>query len=93
MVSAKEAIAFAELSVYCSCMIPALYINFRHTPSRQFGWFYLALFVAIRIASAATEIFSARDPRNITKFIWAAILSVAGLSPLLLACLGLLKRA
>ncbi|KAL6718910.1 Forkhead transcription factor [Lecanora helva] len=91
-VSAREGIAYIELIIYSPAIILAFYTNIRHGFVRQLGWFYLVIFCAIRIASAAMEIVSARNLQNMTNFIWAAILSVVGLSPLLLASLGLVKR-
>jgi len=69
MVAAREGIAYVELIVYCPSIILAIYTNYRHGFMRPLGWFYLGLFCAIRIASAAMEIVSARNPQNMANSV------------------------
>lgn len=92
MISAPEAIAIAELCVYTPIFLLTSVVLFRHGFKRQSGWIYLAVFCAVRIAGAIFKIESTKNPRNKTDLEWSAILQSVGLSPLLLASLGLLKR-
>lgn len=92
MVSQEKAIAIAEIGVYIPTFICTLIVVFRHGFKKQAGWIYLAVFCAIRMAGAGFKIASTNDPTNKTDIEWAAILQSVGLSPLLLASLGLLKR-
>jgi len=87
-----EGIAIAEICVYVPVFFLTIAIVFRHGFKRQSGWIYLAIFCLIRIIGAIFKIESANHPFNITDLEWASILSSVGLSPLLLASLGLLKR-
>lgn len=92
MVSTQEGIAIAEICVYIPILILTIMIVIRHGFSRQLGWIYLAIFSVVRIAGAIFEIKKSNDPTNKTDIEWAGILQSVGLSPLLMATLGLLKR-
>ena len=88
----REAIAVAELVVYIPAFAIALFVCFRQGFTRQLGFLYLVIFSAIRTAGAVVEILSQQNPTNTSDAEWAGILSSIGLSPLLLASIGLLKR-
>jgi hypothetical protein len=92
MVSTEEGIAIAEICVYVPVFILTVIVIFRHGFRRQAGWIYLAIFCVIRIAGAGFTISETQNPINKTDIEWAAILDSVGLSPLLLATIGLLKR-
>ena len=92
MVSTNESIAIGEICVYIPDFILTLIVVFRHGFNRQAGWIYLAIFSVIRIAGAGFTISQTQNLTNKTDVEWAAILDAIGLSPLLLATLGLLKR-
>lgn len=92
MVSTAEGIAIAEVCVYIPILILTIIIVFRHGFAKQLGWIYLAIFSVVRIAGAIFEIKKTHDPTNKTDIEWSAILQSVGLSPLLMASLGLLKR-
>jgi hypothetical protein len=92
MISTPEAIAIAELCVYAPILLLTFIIVLRHGFKRQSGWIYLAIFCIVRIAGAALKILSAEHPLSTDDAEWATILQSVGLSPLLLATLGLLKR-
>ncbi|KAK0122055.1 hypothetical protein ONS95_010319 [Cadophora gregata] len=91
MVHTEEAIAYAEICVYVPVFLLTLIVVFRHGFKKQLGWIYLAIFCVIRIAGAGFKIQEAKSP-NKTNTEWAGILQSVGLSPLLMASLGLLKR-
>ena len=92
MISTREGIAIAEVAVYIPTLILAIIILIRLGFQRQLGWIYLAIFSVVRIAGAIFEIKKSNDPTNKTDNEWSAILQSVGLSPLLMASLGLLKR-
>jgi hypothetical protein len=92
MVSTDESIAIGEICVYIPVFILTLIVVLRHGFKRQAGWIYLAIFCVIRIAGAGFKISQTQNPTNKTDIEWAAILDAVGLSPLLLASMGLLKR-
>jgi hypothetical protein len=92
MISTPEAIAIAELCIYAPIFPLIFIIVLRHGFKRQSGWIYLAIFCIVRIAGAALKILSSEHPLSIDDAEWAAILQSVGLSPLLLATMGLLKR-
>lgn len=92
MVANREAIAIAELSVYSITILLCTIIVLRLGFHRQLGWIYLLIFSGIRIAGAVFEILSSNNPTDSSDLEWAAILQSVGLSPLILASLGLLKR-
>lgn len=87
-----EAISIAEICVYAPVFLLTILIVFRHGFKRQSGWIYLAIFCLIRIIGSIFKIRSASHPKSITDIEWGTILSSVGLSPLLLASFGLLKR-
>ncbi|KAF4620231.1 hypothetical protein G7Y89_g14590 [Cudoniella acicularis] len=92
MISTTEAIAIAEICVYTPISLLTTITIFHHGFKRQSGWIYLFIFCLVRIIGAAFKISSASHPTSTTDAEWAAILQSVGLSPLLLASLGLLKR-
>jgi len=92
MVATHEVIAYAEICVYVPIFILTLIVVFRHGHQKQLGWIYLAIFALIRIAGAGFTIASEHNPTSNTDIEWSAILQSVGLSPLLMASLGLLKR-
>lgn len=92
MVNTTEAITYAELCVYVPIFFLTLIIIFRHGFQRQLGWIYLVIFCLIRCAGAGFKIASEHHPSNKTDIEWSSILQSVGLSPLLMASLGLLKR-
>lgn len=87
-----EGVAIAELVVYIPVALCAIFVVIRHGFHKQLGWIYLVVFSGIRISGSVLEILSTKNPDNINEKEWAIILQSVGLSPLLLATLGLLKR-
>lgn len=92
MVNTSEVIAYAEICVYVPIFILTIIVVFRHGFQKQLGWIYLAIFCIVRVAGAGFKVESVHHPTNSTDVEWAAILQSVGLSPLLMASLGLLKR-
>jgi hypothetical protein len=92
MTFTREILAIVELCVYVPALPLALLVVFRHGFKKQLGWVYLAILCSIRCAGAVFEILSHRNPTNSTYLEWGSILQSVGLSPLLMATMGLLKR-
>ena len=92
MVTEREAIDIAIIAIYIPSIVAAVFVSIRHGFVRQLGWVYLLIFCALRIAGGAVGILSVHNPKSISDAEWAAILSSVGLSPLLLASMGLLQR-
>ena len=92
MVNTSEVIAYAEICVYIPTFILTIIVVFRHGFQKQLGWIYLAIFCIVRVSGAGFKIESTHHPTSKTDAEWSAILQSVGLSPLLMASLGLLKR-
>lgn len=91
MVTTIEGIAIAELGVYIPIFICTIIVVIQHGFQKQLGWIYLAIFCVIRLAGAGFKIESVHNPAK-TDIEWSAILQSVGLSPLLMASMGLLKQ-
>ena len=92
MPSPSESLDIAEVVIYLPLLFFTFFVILRHGIHRQSGWIYLAIFCLIRIIGAALGIAAEKKPSNVSDLEWSAILSSIGISPLLLASLGLLKR-
>lgn len=91
-VGPREGVAIGEIAVYSPLILAAIFVAFRQSFFKQIGWVYVVVFCGLRLASGALGILSTNHPTNQSDAAWTAILGSIGLSPLLLACLGLLKR-
>lgn len=92
MLSDRESLAIAELLLYIPLLLITILVLLRHGHTKSLGWVYLSVFVATRISGAAVAIASAKNPTKDELDLWTGILDSAGIGPLLLAGLGLLKR-
>lgn len=92
MSSSRESLAIAELAIYIPLLIITILVLTRHGRRKSLGWKYLSGFVTTRITGAAVAIASAKNPTSDELDLWTGILDSAGIGPLLLAGLGLLKR-
>ena len=91
MVGYRGGVSILEIIVYVPCLFIALWLGFKHGFGRHAGWFFLILFSLIRIIGASFQLASESHPTT-ANFTGAAILESVGLSPLLLATLGLIGR-
>jgi hypothetical protein len=88
---APNVVAAIEVAVYVPASILAIVICVRHGFNRSSGWIYTLILCIVRIAGAVCQFLSIRDHSN--SLIEAKlIIDSIGLSPLLLATLGLLSR-
>ncbi|TVY18875.1 hypothetical protein LARI1_G004010 [Lachnellula arida] len=88
----REGIAIVDLALYIPLIITVIFVLIRHGFQKQLGWIYLLIFTIVRTAGAVMELLRIHNTSNSTYLEWSLILSSVGLSPLLLASLGLLKR-
>ena len=84
-------VSIAELVVYFPSLIIAVIICSRHGFSRSSGWIYTLVLCLIRIIGACCQIATYHD-QSTGLLETAFILDSVGISPLLLATLGLLSR-
>ncbi|KAF4631596.1 hypothetical protein G7Y89_g6533 [Cudoniella acicularis] len=92
MTDAREGIAIASLIIYIPALLTTILLLIRQGHARQLGWIYLLIFSFIRIAGSILELLHKSTPSNTSYTEWSLILQSVGLSPLLLASLGILKR-
>lgn len=91
MTHTRDIVAGIELAVYIPTAILAVIICVRHGFNRSSGWIYTLILCVVRIAGAVCQFLSRQDHSN--GLIEAKItIDSIGLSPLLLATLGLLSR-
>ena len=92
MVSSREGLAIAQIIFFVPVLIAAFVACLRHGFSRRFGWFSIGLLAAMRIAGSACEIAADTGTPSVGVLTASLILNSTGLSALLLAMLGILKR-
>lgn len=92
MISPSESLAIAELVIYPPILLANIFLLFRHGIRRQAGWIFLTIFCIIRLIGAGFGIAAAKNPDDVNDIEWSAILGSIGISPLLLAMMGLLMR-
>ena len=92
MLNSRGGLAIAVLLYYLVAGPFALYVAIRHGFGRQSGWVLLVVLSIIRILGSILELVVQNQPNNVNIIIAATVLSSIGLSPLILAMLGMLKR-
>lgn len=91
MLTERGKLAIAELVFYTPALFLAIIVTSRHGFGKQSGWVYLALLALIRVVGSILELV-VMSKASVGLVVAATILSGIGLSPLLLAMLGLLQR-
>ncbi|KAK5996315.1 hypothetical protein PT974_03070 [Cladobotryum mycophilum] len=84
-------VSIAELVVYIPCLMLAGLICFRHGVHRASGWIYTLMLCLVRIIGAICQLLTYSNHSS-GLFEATLILDSVGLSPLLLATLGMLSR-
>jgi hypothetical protein len=87
----REILSAVEIALYSPFLIAALAVCFRHGFKRAEGWIFLLLLCLIRLVGAACDISTHNSPSQ-GLYVTVAILDSIGISPLLLATLGILSR-
>lgn len=86
-------LAIVELVYYVPAFLIATFVGFKHGFGRAAGFLFLVILSAIRIVGSALEIAAEEETNPSTAlFAWSAILSSLGLTFLINAELGILKR-
>lgn len=91
MFHAREWVSVVELVFYIPTLILALIVCSRHGFRRSSGWVYTLVLCIVRIVGAICQLVSYHDHSSGVITATAVIDSI-GLSPLLLATLGVLSR-
>ena len=88
----REIVDIVEIIFYVPALGLSVWCCVRHGAGRQLGWFYLVVLALLRLIAASTGIASVHDPTNTNlTATWLTCYGI-GLSPLLLALQGILKR-
>lgn len=82
----NTALPTAQLAIYAILSLPTIYILVRHGKPGLLGWLYLLIFCVLRITGNAMFL---NDPTS----TGATVITNIGLSPLLLATLGILHES
>ncbi|KAI2791074.1 hypothetical protein POX_c03929 [Penicillium oxalicum] len=88
----RHGLSILELVFYFLSLFVAVFLVVRHGFRTNSGFLFLAIFALARIVGACCDLATINNP-SAGLFTAAAICSSIGLSPLMLACAGLLSRA
>ena len=92
MTNSKEhTLYILTLIIYAILAQPTLFNLFRHGRYGILGWFYLQFFCAIRAIGSVIELKA--ENNGTTKSTAVVIVNSVGLSPLILAALGIMHEA
>lgn len=91
-VTYRHGISILELLIYFPSLFVSIFLVIRHGLRKNSGFLFLTTFALARIVGACCDLATINNPST-GLFIAAAICSSIGLSPLMLACTGLLSRA
>lgn len=91
-ISYSNGISILQLIIYLPCLFIAAFLVWRHGARRTAGFIFLLAFVLLRIVGACCGLATIHNPSK-GLYIAQAVCSSVGLSPLILACSGLLSRA
>jgi hypothetical protein len=90
-VTYTDGIAIWKLAYYSFALVGSIIVSWRHGFGKNSGWIYLAIFSTIRIINSSAQIATISFSSPTAETV-ALITGLLGLSPLLLASLGLLSR-
>ncbi|KGO77435.1 hypothetical protein PITC_048080 [Penicillium italicum] len=89
----RHGISILEIIVYSPTIFLALWMSFHHGFKRSSGWVFFIIFSLARIIGSACYLATIHYPSDVNLYITWAVCTSLGLSPLILACIGLLSRA
>lgn len=87
----SDGLAVWELIYYVVALICSVVVSYRHGLSRGSGWIFLTILSTIRVIGCSAQIATVTATSGTAETI-ATIAGFLGLSPLLLATLGILSR-
>ncbi|KAJ5163878.1 uncharacterized protein N7500_005708 [Penicillium coprophilum] len=89
----RHGISIFEIVVYSPTLFLALWMAINHGFKRSSGWFFFIVFCLARIVGSACYLATINSPSTTGLYIAWAVCTSLGISPLILACIGLLSRA
>jgi hypothetical protein len=90
-VTYPDGIAIWKLIYYAPALVASIWVSWRHGFAKNSGWIFLAIFSLIRIINSGAQIATISSQSTTPETI-ALVTGFLGLSPLLLASLGILAR-
>ncbi|KAM0253652.1 hypothetical protein ACHAQJ_007164 [Trichoderma viride] len=87
----SDGLAIWELIYYVVALVCSVAASYRHGLSRSSGWIFLTILSTIRVIGCSAQVATVTTKSDTVETI-ATIASFLGLSPLLLATLGILSR-
>ncbi|KAI5456032.1 hypothetical protein BGZ63DRAFT_418067 [Mariannaea sp. PMI_226] len=87
----NDGVAIFQLVYYTIALGLGIWVSARHGFLKSSGWIFLAIFSSIRIVSSSSQI-ATLTTKSETAVTISLITGILGLSPLLLATLGILSR-
>ncbi|ORY19753.1 hypothetical protein BCR34DRAFT_471557 [Clohesyomyces aquaticus] len=91
MFNARGWVSVVELIVFIPALIAAIFVCLRHGFKRSYGWIFTLILCVVRIIGAVCQLLTYNDHSS-GLIQTTLIVDSIGLSPLLLATLGLLSR-
>lgn len=88
----RDGVSILKLAIYTPYLFASLYVCSKMGFMKASGWIYLSIFCLFRIVAAAAQLASISS-HSTTPYTIAAVFDAIGLTPLLLASLGLIARA
>ena len=84
-------VSIAELVIYIPCLILSIYICSRHGFRKSTGWVYTLILCVARIVGAICQLVTYTSP---SQGLYQAVFIIdsIGISPLLFATLGVIRR-
>ncbi|KAK0384153.1 hypothetical protein NLU13_8242 [Sarocladium strictum] len=87
-----DIVALVELGFYVPALLAAFIVCSRHGFSRSSGWYYTFTLCLIRAIGAVCQLVTIAKPDSLGLIKTVLVLNHIGLTPLLLATLGMLSR-
>ena len=87
-----DGIAIWKLVYYSPALLASLHVSYKHGFQKGSGWIFLTIFCVIRLVGASAQLATINNSHPHSAETVALVTAVLGLSPLLLATLGILAR-
>lgn len=88
----RDGVSILKLVIYTSYLFASIYVCTRMGFMKGSGWIYLSIFCTLRIIGASAQLASIGN-HSTTTYTIAAVCDAIGITPLLLASLGIISRA
>lgn len=87
----RDGVSILKLVIYTPYLFASIYVCFKMGFMKGSGWIYLSIFCILRIVGSSAQLASISS-HSTTAYTIAAVCDAIGLTPLLLASLGLISR-